>query len=1281
MSYESVQEMFSRAAARFGPDPAVERAGRALSYAQLEADSNRLANFLLARGAGRGSMVGILALDPARLITGILAALKAGAVFVPLDPTFPDQRLAVMAGQVGPRFYVTESAQLDRVGAIAAEAGGRVSAVCLDAGAAGSDDPNVEVLTEYADYREEGWPGVEADPEAPCSVYFTSGSTGKPKAILGRLKGIDHFVRWEIDALGVEPGTRVTQLGSPCFDGFLKDAFVPLCSGGTVCAPESRDLVLEPHKLIDWLDIEGIDILHCFPSLFRAIVNEGLDPKYFAAMRYVVMAGEPLLPSDVRRWMEAFSDRIKLVNLYGTTETSLAKFCHFVTAEDIVRPSIPVGKPIRGAAVLVIDSASQPCHHGAVGEIYIRTPYRSHGYYGEPQLTSEVFVRNPFNDDPDDIVHKTGDYGRLLEDGSLEYLGRRDQQVKVRGVRVELGEIENLLRSHHAVDDVAVVDRDDGHGNKLLAAYVTMSNGTRADELRGYLVERLPEAMVPSAFVEMEQLPRTLNGKIDRKALPALEVAHAAESEEKEPPRTPVEEIVAGIWREVLKLPSVGRDDNFFNLGGHSLLVTQVLLRIRDMLKVELPVRGFFESPTLKQMARLVEEQFGAGRLVEQSAIEPTPRDEELPLSFAQQRMWFLEQFAAGTTTFHIPLGVRLSGPLNVAALEQSFGEVIRRHEALRTSFPVIDGEPLQIIHPAPRYSIPVIDLGSLEPEAQEVATTRLTEAIFERPFDLETGPLARLVLFRYAEQDHALACTLHHIVSDGWSKGVLVKEISALYESFRGGAPSPLAELAVQYADFAAWQRQRLSGEALERELEYWRKNLAGAPPVLNVPTDRPRPPVQTYRGAAEPFLIERDLSDALKELSRRQGVTLFMTLLAGFQTLLQRYAAEDDFVVGTSVANRVSAQVEGLIGCFVNMLALRADCSGDPTFEEMVGRVRELTLQAYTRQSLPFEKLVEELQPQRNLSYPPLFQVVFSLQNAPMTDLALAGLRLSFPRQVEVTTSKYDLLLDMWEGTDGLAGALEYNPDLFDRDTAARMVGHLRNLLAAAAARPAARLSELPLADEDERRRSEEGSCGPRSPYPADKCLQELFEEQAQAEPGATAVVCRGELLTYSELSRRSARLARLLRSEGVRRGDLVGVCMKHSLEEVVALLGVLKAGAGYVPLDPSHPPQRHAYVVKDAGLSLVLTDEDAAAEVEGCGARALSLDALGLDGDDDGAAFGGGATPQDVAYVIYTSGSTGKPKGVRVPHRTVGNLLASITCEPGVTARHSVLSVTTL
>ncbi|MET0647777.1 MAG: amino acid adenylation domain-containing protein, partial [Pyrinomonadaceae bacterium] len=660
MSYESVQEMFSRAAARFGPDPAVERAGRALSYAQLEADSNRLANFLLAAGVKRGTMVGLFALDPARLITGILAALKAGAVFVPLDPTFPDQRLAAMAGQVGARFYVTESAQLGRVGQLAA--GGRVSAVCLDAPTAESGDPNVEVLTEYADYREEGWPGIEADPEAPCSVYFTSGSTGKPKAILGRLKGIDHFVRWEIDALGVEPGTRVTQLGSPCFDGFLKDAFVPLCSGGTVCAPESRDLVLEPHKLIDWLDIEGIEILHCFPSLFRAIVNEGLDPKYFAAMRYVVMAGEPLLPSDVRRWMEAFGDRIKLVNLYGTTETSLAKFCHFVTAEDVERPSIPVGKPIRGAAVMVINSRGRLCREEAVGEIYIRTPYCSHGYYGEPELTSEVFVVNPFNDDPNDIVHKTGDFGRLLEDGSLEYLGRRDQQVKVRGVRVELGEIENLLRSHHAVDDVAVIDRDDAEGNKFLAAYVTMSNGTRADELRDYLAERLPEAMVPSAFVELDQLPRTLNGKIDRKALPALELAQARREDSDSVPRTPVEEIVAGIWRDVLKLPTVGRTENFFNLGGHSLLVTQVLSKVRESLKVELSIRSLFESPTVEQFSRLVEEHIGTGKQTEAVAIQRVPRDGALPLSFSQQRMWFFEQLTGGKTSFYIPLGVRLKG-------------------------------------------------------------------------------------------------------------------------------------------------------------------------------------------------------------------------------------------------------------------------------------------------------------------------------------------------------------------------------------------------------------------------------------------------------------------------------------------------------------------------------------------------------------------------------------------------------------------------------------------
>ena len=1255
--------MFSRMAAEFGPQAAIERGRRRVTYANLEAESNRLANFLLQSGVGKGTMVGLLTDDPVRIITGILGALKAGAVFVPLDPTFPDGRLRMMSERVEPQWYVSEAKHLERLSQLRDAANSSARVICLD-GSVASEYAGLEVMTSYEQFQQTQSPAVASDPEAPCSIYFTSGSTGRPKAILGRLKGIDHFMRWEIETVGAGPGTRVSQLASPSFDGFLKDVFVPLCSGGTVCAPESRDVVLDAGRLAEWLDTEQIKVLHCVPSVFRSLLNEKLDSRFFKALRYVVLTGEPLYPADVKRWIETFGERIKLLNIYGTTETSLSKLAYEVRPEDVERPSIPVGKPIKGSAVMLMDVAGKPCRQGTVGEIYIRTPYRSFGYYADPELTGQVFVQNPFSKDPNDLVHKTGDYGRLLEDGSLEHLGRRDQQVQIRGVRVELGEIENLLRAHSAVADVAVVDRDDAEGNKFLVAYLTLTNGTGSDHLREYLAGRLPPAMLPSAFVELEELPRTLNGKIDRKALPTLDLVRA-ERKNDAGTLTPIEEILAGIWSEVLRLPGVSREGNFFNLGGHSLLADQVIHRIRDTFKIELPVRSIFESPTVAQLAALIQAELSEGNLSTASPIEPVPRDGKLPLSFAQQRLWFQEELARGTSTFHIDLGMRLDGPLNRAALEQAFNEICRRHETLRTSFPVIDGELGQIVHPFSRLALPTVDLSRLGDAEREAIDAKLARTALDQPFDLETGPLVRLAMIRHSDQNHSVVCVLHHIVSDGWSRGILIREVSALYQAFGRGEPSPLPELKVQYGDFAVWQRERLQGETLERELTFWKEQLADAPPLLDLPTDRPRPPVQTHRGAAESFALSPELSQRLKVLSQKQGTTMFMLLLAAFQTLLYRYTNEDDIVVGTTVANRERSEIEPLIGFFVNMLAQRADCSGNPPFLELLNQVREKTLRAYAHQTAPFEKLVQELRPKRNPGYLPLFQAVFSFHNQPtLTEMTLSGLTLSVPQR-EVTTSQIDLLLDLYEGAAGLQGAVQYNADLFDRTTIVRIIAHLRNLLEAITADPDQRLSDLPMLSVEETEQLAAWN-QTQTALRRDTCIHQLIEAQAKATPDAIVAVCKGELLSYAELDRRANQLSHHLRREGVQPGDLVGICLEHSFEEFTGLLGVLKAGAGYVALDPEHPSQRLSFALADAKVAAVLTQEKFADSLSSSGQRVICLDrdwstiSEQRDSDDelDDQVY---VEPDSLAYVIYTSGSTGEPKGVGISHRSLVNYVS--------------------
>jgi len=1233
MNYESVQEIFSRMAATYGPQVAIDRAGRLVTYAELEAESNRLANFLIDGGVGKGTSVGLFTQDPVWIITGILGVLKAGAVFVPLDPTFPTGRLLVMSSQVEPQWLVSEEKHLEKLSELRSLSGANAQVLCLDG-------------ASYQEYKNTNAPGIASDPDAPCSIYFTSGSTGKPKAILGRLSGIDHFMRWEIEAVGAGPGTRVSQLASPSFDGFLKDVFVPLCSGGVVCAPESRDIILDAWSLADWLDVEQVEVLHCVPSLFRSLLNEKLNSRYFEALKSVVLTGEPLHPADVKRWLDVFGERVRLFNIYGTTETSLSKFVYEIKPEDVDRPSIPVGKPIAGSALLLINSRGQLCREGAVGEIHIQTQFRSHGYYGAPELTTEVFIQNPFSDDPTDIVHKTGDYGRLLIGGDLEHLGRRDQQVQIRGVRVELGEIENLLRAHETVADVAVIDRDDADGNKFLVAFVTMTNGTGPEPLRQYLADKLPPTMLPSAFIELDRLPRTLNGKIDRKALPDLELLQA-EREMEAGELTPIEEIVAGIWSEVLRIPTIGRHGNFFNLGGHSLLVTQVLARVRGLFRVEVPVRSFFEAPTLAEFSRFIQEQISTGGQTEFSAIERVQREAKLPLSFAQQRLWFEEEIARGTSTFHVDLGMQLKGALNPAALEQTFNEIGRRHENLRTSFPMVDGDLFQIIQPPRNLSIPIVNLENLKESEREAIDAKIGLEALERTFDLETGPLVRLALIRYTDDQHTLLCNLHHIVSDGWSRGIFMREVSSLYGTFRHGVPSSLPEIEIQYVDFAVWQREQLQGEILDRGLAFWKEQLTGASPLLELPTDRPRPQVQTYRGASERFLLSPELTQRLRALSQQQGTTMFMLLLAAFQTLLHRHTNHDDIVVGTTIANRERSEIEPLIGFFVNMLALRTNCSGNPKFIDLLEQVRDTTLKAYMHQGVPFEKLIQELRPKRNTGYLPLFQTVFSFHNQPtLMEMDLTGLTL-YPHERELTTSQVDLLLDLREDHGEVIGGFQYNPDLFDRGTILRIAGHFRNLLEAITAEPEQRLSDLAMLGDEET----QGLVAwnqTKTAYQTDVCIHQLFEAQVQTTPDAVAVEFRGELLTYAELNRRANQVTHYLRARGIKPGELVAICLDHSFQELIAILGVLKTGAGYVALDSEHPAQRISFMLTDANVAAAISQENLAQDLPLIEQQPDHNESIDV-------------SPDSVAYVIYTSGSTGEPKGVAISHRSLVNYVS--------------------
>ncbi len=1258
MKHEAVQRLFDRMAENTPDQVAISCGDTRITYGELKHRTDKLSHLLLSGGAKKDTIVAILLDSKVDAITSIIAVLKAGAVFVPFDPLLPELRLETMVKEVSPDLFISESSLLSRLNGVvqgkvlSLDKYRRLDQLALD-----------DVLAEKT--------AAPSKPDDFCYVYFTSGSTGRPKSIAGRLKGIDHFIRWQIETLRIDKNDRVSQLLPLSFDGSLRDIFVPLCAGGTICVPEHNELITDAKELVAWLDREAISVIHCVPTLFRALLNEDLNAEQFAALRYVLLAGEALLPADVGRWKAIFGERVKLINLYGTSETTMAKFIYEVQPGDEKRWSVPVGKPMPGARALIIDEEKRICPTGVIGEIYISTPYRSHGYYKQPELTAEVFIQNPFSKDPHDIVYKTGDLGRLLDDGNVEVLGRKDQQVKIRGVRIELEEINNEMRSFAGVKEVAVIDRKDTIGGNFLCAYLVGDGDLELDALRAYLQERLPSAMVPSAFVVMEKLPRTLSGKVDKRALPQLQ--ERTGRAEYVAPRTATEQLVAEIWANLLGLPKISLHDNFFELGGHSLLATRVMVRVRKATGVELPLRALFENPTVAKLAAHLDSS------APESAdllppILPVTRDRELPLSFSQQRLWFMEQLRPGDPVYHSFQALLIAGPLDAGALELSLNEIIRRHEVLHTVFDTVEGRPVQRVEPFTPMSLRSVNLSEVSPEDRNSSLKKLVADESQHPFDLSRGPLIRALLVALGEQEHALLLTLHHSVSDGWSIGILCREMQMLYDSFAGGAPVPLPALPIQYADFAVWQREYLEGDALNEQLSYWKEQLANVSSVLELPTDRRRPEVASFRGGRVAFEFTPELTQQLRIFSQREGVTLFMVLLAALDALLFRYSGQTDIAVGTAIANRNRDETEGLIGFFVNMLVMRTDLKGNPTFLELLQRVKQMTLAAYQHQDVPFEQIIEMLQPQRSLNRTPLYQIEFTLQNAPLEPLEVRGLRFT-PLDVQEVSSETDLNLIMTESESGLAGEVVYATDLFDATTVERMMGHFRNLLEEIVKAPEQRILELPLISGSETK-ALLATWG-ATDMNTNKLVHQLFEEQVARKPEAVAVVFEDRKFTYAELNQRANQLARYLKRNQAKPETLVGLHLEPSFDLVVAMLAILKAGAAFVPLDPSYPAETLSFMLADAKASILLTQQALPAELPQSGVKVISLDVAASEISDEGVydltvKVGG----DNLAYAIYTSGSTGQPNGVLINHDSLTKYTLAFSERIGLRASDRIL-----
>ena len=1222
-----------------------------LTYEELNTRANRLAHHLQSLGVGPEVIVGVCLPRSVEMVVALLGILKAGGAYLPLDPAYPSQRLSFMVRDSRMRVLVTQPGLTETL-----------------------DTENVQVV--HLEARCEALPGrpatnlsSEVSAENLAYVIYTSGSTGTPKGVQIPHAAVINLLL----SMRCEPGLDATDtllaVTTLSFDIAALEIFLTLITGAQL-ALASREMAIDAAQLSSALERYNVTAMQATPATWRMLIESGWQP---GAGLKVLCGGEALS----RALADELLDRSDEVwNVYGPTETTIWSAIWRVTRQK----NVPIGKPIARTQLYVLDERAQLVPEGVGGELYIGGLGLARGYRERSDLTAEKFVPNPYSVVAGARMYRTGDLVRRLPNGEIEYIARVDNQVKVRGFRIELGEIEAALEAHPSVSEAVAAVHEDARGDKRLVAYIVPNSETLPEQisdevtsqsqlasplvtqLRHFVAEKLPAYMIPAAFVLLTEMPLTPNGKIDRRQLAQLAPSAAINEQKFVAARTPTEELIAGVWQEVLGIERAGIDNDFFELGGHSLLAMQVTTRLRDAFKLELPLRLLFGKPTIRTLAQAVEEEFKTGRKLEAPPIEILSREERLPLSFAQQRLWFLDQMEPGNPFYNLGGAVRLRGPLDIAALKKSFDEVLRRHEVLRASFTGSGEDVRQIIASQVELQLPVVDLEHFEPDERENEIQRLAVEEAQRPFDLGHGPLLRTTLLRLAEDEHVVLFTMHHIVSDEWSIGLLIHEISICYEAFSLGQPALLPELKVQYADYAGWQQRWLGGETIETILFYWKKQLDGAPLVLDLPAEGARPPVQTYQGATYQFELGAALTEKLKTSSRQQGATLFMTLLAAFQTLVYRYTGQEDFVIGTPVANRSRQELESLIGFFVNLLVLRCELTAGMTFTDHLRRVRETALDAYAHQDLPFEKLVEELQPERDLSRSPVFQVLFALQNAPVDLLSpdLAGVEMS-PMEIERGISRYDLGVSIIETKGSLYVAFEYNTQLFTASRMRRMAEHYTNLLENIVAEPQKKIEELELIGAEERRLLLGDFNQTVRGYSREACVHELVEQHAEKRPKALALTYQNEQLTFGEWNERANRLAHYLRRLGVGPEVMVGICVERSLDWVVALLGILKAGGAYVALDPGYPADRLAYMLHDSNVPVLVTQERLRPILP-----ATPTHLICLDSDSDPFAHESDENPEplaraeNLAYVTYTSGSTGRPKAVMTTHGSLLNLV---------------------
>ena len=1246
-SDKCIHELFETQVAKTPDAIAVVFADQQLTYRELNSRANQLAHYLRKLSVGPETLVGICMERSMEMIVGLLGILKAGGAYVPLDPTYPKERLAFMLEDSRAPFLLTQA----RLGELRPAFGG--TSITLD--------------QDCQDIAQESTANVGPvqSPETLAYVIYTSGSTGKPKGVMIQHGSVVNFLASMARQPGLCETDTLLAVTNLSFDMTVLDIYLPLTVGARIVLARREDAA-DGLRLRNLLSDSSATVMQATPATWRMLLAVGWQ----GSRELKILCGGEALSEDLAKQLGQHC--ASLWNMYGPTETTVYSsselYCGHLSGR-----TVPIGRPIANTQIYILNQQLQPVPIGVPGELHIGGDGLARGYLNRPELTAEKFIANPFGADTTSRVYKTGDLARYLPGGNIEFLGRIDHQVKIRGYRIELGEIEAVLAQHRSIKESVVIARDDSLGSQRLVAYVVADAASvpSTNELRGFLQQTLPEYMVPSAFEFLDSLPLSPNGKLDRSALPAPGKGRPKLDETYSPPQTPVEELLAHIWAEVLTLDQVGIHDNFFALGGDSLRAIQIIARLRNVLNKELFLSDIFSNGTIAELANSLTQRTDKATALTAESMQPIGRHRRLPLSFSQERVWFIQQLYPSNRAYHFQSLLYFTGCLDVDALERSLGEIVRRHEIYRTTFPEIDGDPIQDIHPPLSVSLPVLNLQEMpDHECEAALQKRITEEI-RKPFDLNTLPLVRWTLVQLKVDEFVLIHVEHHLVHDGWSFNVFRRELLEIYKAFSVGEASPLPQPTLQFADIALWQRRWMVGEPAMRQLAYWQRQLRGSPSALALATDHARPPVPSFRGAAPRYAIPRALGDSLRALSRERGATVFMTMFAVFVALLYRYTQQEDILVGTAVGNRRWKESEGLIGMLVNNAVLRTNLAENPKFIDLLDQVKGVALEAYANDDIPFDHVVRALNLKRDDSRNPIFQIMFSFHDAPLIEPSLPKVNFKCVEVISNQSAKFDLnviVIPRREqnpanraGENSFTLIWEYSSDLFEPDTIERMAGHYFRLLEEIIADPSKRISDYAMVKERETQELLQSFNRTRRDYPQSKCVHELFEAQVEKAPDAIAVVFEDKQLTYRELNQRANQLAHDLRQQGVQPDTIVALCMERSIEMVVGILGVLKAGGAYLPIDPDSPAERRHFLLNDAQPDLVLTQDKLRLSFAGLTDEIVCLDSEWyklLDQSHENLQHQ--VRGHHAAYVIYTSGSTGTPKGVVNVHSGLLNRL---------------------